>query len=160
MLKETSSVDDKPDALNNKVIKALQEIFTILKEIQKIQEINFITVSNIKNALNIKQQSIALKSASSSHNVTLTQTVISAKPSTPAVKNPNANKKNAEKNDADNKNADNKNINKNDANKNANNKNTNKKNAENENVKKADANVTSDVSSKDFQNWFFGWGDL
>ncbi|EAS32969.3 uncharacterized protein CIMG_13754 [Coccidioides immitis RS] len=191
MLKETSSIDDKPDALNSKVIKALQEISTILKEIQEIQEANFIAVSNIKNALNNMLQLIdsglhaalaastrsalaantpcpshaepsifsifnymAPKGVSSSHDVTLTQTV-SAKPSTPAVKIPDANEKDAEKNTADNKDAD-----KNDANKDANNKDANEKGAENENAEKADANVTSDVSSEGFQNWFFSQGDL
>ncbi|KMU90174.1 hypothetical protein CIHG_07984 [Coccidioides immitis H538.4] len=52
MPKETSSVNDKPDTLNGKVVKVLQEISTILKEIQKIQEMNFIAVSDIKNTLN------------------------------------------------------------------------------------------------------------
>ncbi|EER25993.1 hypothetical protein CPC735_044370 [Coccidioides posadasii C735 delta SOWgp] len=173
MLKETSSVDDKPDTLNDEVIKALQEISVILKEIWEIQEANFIAVSDIKNALNIFIQLLLLalaqlqlqipsvllmlmtpKSVSSSYNVTLTQTV-SAKPSMPAVKNPDANKKDAKKNTADNKNAD-----KNDINKDANNKNANEKGAENKNAEKADANVTSDISSEGFQNWFFGWGDL
>ncbi|EAS27455.3 uncharacterized protein CIMG_13537 [Coccidioides immitis RS] len=227
MLKETPSVDDKPDTLNDEVVKALQEISAILKEIQEIQEVNFIAVSNIKNALNnmpqlinsglcaalaacsalpannslpshalkcsfdgasnseakrtclsfllpqtvpetltlirslqfspfsTKQQSMASKGVSSSHDVTLTQTIISAKSSMPAVKNPDANKKNAEKNNANNKNA-----NKNDADKDANNKDVNKKGAENKNAKKADANVTFNVSSEGFQNWFFGQGDL
>ncbi|EAS32718.2 uncharacterized protein CIMG_03742 [Coccidioides immitis RS] len=53
MSKETPSVNDKSDltALNSKVVKALQQTSGILKEIQEIQEINFIAVFNIKNTL-------------------------------------------------------------------------------------------------------------
>ncbi|KJF59993.1 uncharacterized protein CIMG_12664 [Coccidioides immitis RS] len=178
MLKETSSINDKSDALNGEVVKALQEISVILKEIQEIQETNFIAVSNIKNALNVFVQLLLLAQLclkkdllkllaiincfqnpdsdqeSSIFSVFNQATKYDTK-DTPVVKNPDANKKNAEKNDADNKN-----INKNDADKNANNKNANEKGAENENAKKADANVTFNVSSKDFQNWFFSQGDL
>ncbi|EAS27522.3 uncharacterized protein CIMG_13547 [Coccidioides immitis RS] len=170
MPKETSSVNNKPDTLNGEVIKALQEIFLILKEIQEIQEINFVTVSDIKNTLYLKcsfneQQNMASKSVSSSHDMTPTQIIISAKPSMPVVKNPNANKKNAEKNNVNNKNVNKNNANKNNADKNdadkdVNNKNANKKGAESKNAEKADTNVTSNVSSKDFQNWFFSQGDL
>ncbi|EAS34131.2 uncharacterized protein CIMG_13428 [Coccidioides immitis RS] len=116
--------------LMNEVIKALQEISVILKEIQKIQEMNFIAVSDIKNALYLKCSfdEQPKTGVTSSHD--------------------DAEKNNAKKNDAENKNANNKNANEKDA---------NKKGAKNE---KADANVTSDVSSEGFQNWFFSQGDL
>ncbi|EAS35234.3 uncharacterized protein CIMG_12854 [Coccidioides immitis RS] len=167
--KETPSVNDKPDTLNGKVVKALQEISTILKEIQKIQETNFIAVSDIKNALNLK---CFFNSASNSEakrtclSFSLPQTVsetltlirslqfslFSIKQQSMAPKSASSSHNDAKKNNADNKNADNKNADKNNTNKNINNKNANEKSAENKNTEKADANVTSDVSSEDFQN--------
>ncbi|EFW20369.1 hypothetical protein D8B26_003238 [Coccidioides posadasii str. Silveira] len=146
-----------------------------------------VVVPPVPAFISTEQQTIALKTgASSSYSMTLIQTVVSVKSSShksSAVKNLNENKntndKNAEKNNANKNNINNKNIN----NKNANKKND-EKSAENKNTKKADANITSDITptranpqsrterqnprrtterrarSEGFQNWLFGWSDL